>query len=235
MQTTITFFDGEQVTSTKLNQIVSGLSFVVGDIVGASLAVVGGKLKVGIISSSEMGPLSVSTGSLQDGSVTTVKLADGSLTTAKLANLAVTGPKIALGEINFAHLSVSLPATQAQMYTRLPGYLVTPDNIKFSPHTAKACGEFDVYTTTRPIRDHSLNLASVTRIDATHTQVTFTTAMLATNYTAIANLSFAFVTPTTADAQNCIIYDKQTTGFKVMHTSEVFGRSVTFLVFGPYA
>lgn len=55
LTTTITFADGDQVTSSKLNQIISGTSFTSDAITGTTLIVTGGQLKVGTITASEMG------------------------------------------------------------------------------------------------------------------------------------------------------------------------------------
>lgn len=94
MLTTITWADTDQVTSAKLNQIVSGLSFETGDLTGTTLLVVGGKLKVGTITSSEMGANSVTSSAIANQAVETSNIAPGAVTAAKIASATITADKI---------------------------------------------------------------------------------------------------------------------------------------------
>ena len=94
ISTSINFEDGDQVTSAKLNGIISGTTVAADAITGDTLAVVGGRLKVNTITSSEMGPLSVATAALIDEAVTTDKLATSSVTTAKVTDANITAAKL---------------------------------------------------------------------------------------------------------------------------------------------
>jgi hypothetical protein len=80
LDTTNTFVDGEQITSTKLNNIIDQAVFKTGNqeaVDGTTLLVdAGGYLKVG----------TVQTGNIATGAVTTVKIADANVTPAKLSN-----------------------------------------------------------------------------------------------------------------------------------------------------
>jgi len=83
VDTTRTFTNNEQITSTKLNEIMDNSSFVSGAVVtSGGLEVTGG------------GQMQVAA-----SGVTTSKIADSNVTTAKIADDAVTSDKIALGAI----------------------------------------------------------------------------------------------------------------------------------------
>lgn len=229
ISTTITFADNDQVTSAKLNEIMSGASFTAGAIAGTTLSVVGGQLKVGTITSSEMGVDSVTTTALTALSVTTAKIADGAITTDKLANAGVTGGKIALATITLANVATSVFATKAVMQNKTAGYLVTPDMVKHSPGVAKAYGEFNIADATRTIKANSQNIASLTRIDATHTTVALDVNMDSANYIVLAT----FVGTDSSPENNAVsVYAKAAASFKLVHTSEGAGRALNFVVFG---
>jgi microcystin-dependent protein len=77
-----TFADGDQVTSTSLNNLVDNATFVAGSggtTDDATLEVAAGQLKVKIIQ----------TGNIADSAVTTAKIGDGQVTAVKLAADAV--------------------------------------------------------------------------------------------------------------------------------------------------
>jgi len=71
--------------------------------------------------------------------------------------------------------------------------------------------------------DAQANIASATKIDTTHTQVTFSIAMPDTSYV----VSGCVKNDATLDFAT---YDHQTTGFKIRHSTETAGRVVQFMV-----
>jgi len=77
IQTSQIYVNGNTVTSTNLNAIAGGSSFVAGAVTGTTLAVVGGALKVNTITATEMGTGAVTTTALLDGNVTPAKLSVG--------------------------------------------------------------------------------------------------------------------------------------------------------------
>ena len=229
LTTTITFANGDQITSAKLNEIISGASFTAAAIAGTTLSVVSGQLKVGTITSSEMGVNSVTTTAITDANVTTAKIADGAITTDKLANAAITSAKIATGTITVANLATAALATKALMQNKTAGYLVTPDTVKHAPGVAKAYGEFNIADATRTIKANSQNIASLTRIDATHTTVALDVNMDSANYIVLAT----FVGTDSSPENNAVsVYAKAAASFKLVHTSEGAGRALNFVVFG---
>lgn len=230
MLTTITWADTDQVTSAKLNQIVSGLSFETGDLTGTTLLVVGGKLKVGTITSSEMGANSVTSSAIANQAVETSNIAPGAVTAAKIASATITADKITSATLTFSLLSADALATQSVMENETSGYIVTPNRVKHAPGAAKAHGEFAITGTGRTIKSNSVNIASLTRVSATQTTVTLTTNMGSANYTVITS----GVTDGTEVIDSCV-YDKAAGSFKIRHSTEGAGRSIAFVVYGPYA
>lgn len=111
LQTTITFANGEQVTSTKLNEIISGASFTEGAVDGTTLLVSIGKLRVGTITANEMGADSITTLAIANASVTTPKIALGAVGTNQMASASVTGEKIAAGAITGINLAAGSVGT----------------------------------------------------------------------------------------------------------------------------
>lgn len=228
--TTITFADGDQITSAKLNQIISGASFGTGAVTGTTLTVTGGKLKVGTLTSSELGTGCVTATQIAANAVTENRILDGNVTADKIADLAVTGSKIAVGNIRFDHVSATYLATQPTMESESGGVFVTPVGVKFALTTAKAFGEFDIATSSRAIKSNSYNITSLTRVDSTHTTVTLNRDMNSANYTVMAT----FVSTGTAEIQAVSVYNKAAGSFSIMHPAESAGRAVNFVVFGTY-
>jgi hypothetical protein len=103
VDTTTPFSNNEQITSTKLNNIMDNSFFVSGAVVPSSGLEVtaGGQMRIpnGGITSNELASNSVVTAKIADSNVTTAKILDSNVTTAKIADDAVTSDKIALGAI----------------------------------------------------------------------------------------------------------------------------------------
>lgn len=114
-----TFADGDQVTSTKLNNIVDNATFKTGAgeaVDGTTLLVdAGGYLKVGTVQTGNIAANAITTSKIADSTgasdgVTTAKLATGSVTTAKIADSTgasdgITTAKIATGAVTTAKLA----------------------------------------------------------------------------------------------------------------------------------
>lgn len=227
--TTITFSDGDQVTSDKLNEIISGLSFGSDAVVGTSLAIVGGQIKVNTITASEMGALSVATGSLQDASVTTIKIADGSLSTAKYGNLSITAEKIASGTLTLTQFSSTIIAGRTDVQNITPGKLVDAENVGYAPGCCKSSGGFSISSTSRVVRANSFNFQGVTRLSSTQTQVVFLAPMNSGVYCAVASFE-----SDGSETGEVAVYDREATGFKIKHPVEASGRGISFVVFGKF-
>ncbi len=96
VDTTYTFTATDTITSTKMNNIIDQTTITPDAIIGTTLDVASGKLKIRSagITSNEMGNNSIVTDSITDANVTTVKIADSNVTTAKIADANVTPSKL---------------------------------------------------------------------------------------------------------------------------------------------
>ena len=87
VDTTYTFTATDTITSTKMNNIIDQTTMTSSAIVGTTLEVASGQLRVRSqgITSNELGANSVVTTAIANSNVTTEKIADSSITKAKLA------------------------------------------------------------------------------------------------------------------------------------------------------
>ena len=95
VDTTYTFTATDTITSAKMNNIIDQTTITTDAIIGTTLDVASGKLKIRSagITSNEMGANSIVTAAITDANVTTAKIADANVTQAKLAsNVAGNGP-----------------------------------------------------------------------------------------------------------------------------------------------
>lgn len=231
LTTTITFADGDQVTSAKLNQIITGASFTTSAVTGTTLTVTGGKLKVGTITSSEMGAASVTATALASNAVTTAKIYDGNVITEKLADSAVTAVKIAPNTITFSRISTGTIATKTLMQNETASLLVTPDMVKHSKRAAKAHGCIAIGGGTRSILPNSVNVTSVSRDSATTTRVVLDNDMSSDDYTVLLTWESA----SAASNEYASVYDKTAGGFYIKHATEDTAKRINFVAFGNYA
>jgi hypothetical protein len=96
VETTNTFATNDIITSTAMNNIIDQTLFT-SDAIAAgntTLVLVAGKLKVGTITSNEMGTGAVTANAIASDAVTTTKILDANVTTAKIADSNVTTAKI---------------------------------------------------------------------------------------------------------------------------------------------
>jgi hypothetical protein len=112
INTTGTFANNEQVTSTKLNNIADQSSFVQGSGGAAAdstlFVTTGGQLKVGTITATEMGTNSVEAAAIKNGEVTVAKLSTGAPTWTSGGNVTVLGSTTALSSVTASTASVSI-------------------------------------------------------------------------------------------------------------------------------
>ena len=95
VDTTYTFTATDTITSAKMNNIIDQTTITTDAIIGTTLEVASGKLKIRSqgITSNEIGANSVVTAAITDSNVTTAKIADSNVTQAKLAaNVVGNGP-----------------------------------------------------------------------------------------------------------------------------------------------
>jgi hypothetical protein len=234
VNTSYTFTVNDTITSTKMNDIIDQTTMTGDSILGTTLEVSSGKLKIRSqgITNSELGVGSVTTTAIQDNSVTPIKLSNSDFGDFTVSSGVAT---IDANAVTFTKLAAAAVATVAEVKAETASKLVTADNVKQSPPSAKAYGSFTTTISTRTLSG-SYNV-SVTRLTASTSQVTFTASMASAAYSVVAQTTNSGVTSGTGidiDA-NPIVYDKQSTGFKIQHQSESTNRAVDFVVFGTLA
>jgi hypothetical protein len=119
VETTNTFATNDVITSSALNNIIDQTLFT-SDAIAAgntTLALVAGKLKVGTITSNEIGVDAVTANAIAADAVTTAKIVDANVTTAKIADANVTTAKILDANVTPAKLSQPLTRATAQNST----------------------------------------------------------------------------------------------------------------------
>ena len=234
VNTSYTFTVNDTITSTKMNDIIDQTTMTGDSILGTTLEVSSGRLKIRSqgITNSELGVSSVTTTAIQDGSVTPIKLSNSDFGDFTVSSGVAT---IDANAVTFAKLSTAAVATVAEVKAETASKLVTADNVKQSPTVAKSYGSFTTTLSSRVISG-SYN-ASVTRLTASTSQITFTAPIASSAYSVIAQTTNSgSVSGTGIDIDaNPIVYDKQSTGFKVQHQSESTNRAVDFIVFGTLA
>ncbi len=112
VDTTYTFTATDTITSAKMNNIIDQTTITTDAIIGTTLEVASGQLKIRSqgITSNEMGNNSVVTDAITNSNVTTAKIADSNVTQAKLAsNVVGNGPVFRA----FATVATSVPNAPA--------------------------------------------------------------------------------------------------------------------------
>jgi hypothetical protein len=101
VDTTYTFTATDTITSAKMNNIIDQTTITTDAIIGTTLDVASGKLKIRSsgITSNEMGSSSVTTSAIADGSVTPAKLATGGPAwSGTTGSIVIKQPALELGE-----------------------------------------------------------------------------------------------------------------------------------------
>lgn len=183
VNTTYTFTGTDVLTSAKMNNIIDETLFDASAVLGTTLAVSSGQLKIASagITSNELSAGAVNTNALASNAVTTVKIADSTgatdgVTTAKLATGAVTSPKIADAGVTAAKLdgaqTGSAPIFGCRAWVNFDA-------------TKNEAGSTDSSNTNRKING-SGNVASVLKNSTGDYTITFTTALPNANFATIA-------------------------------------------------
>jgi len=115
-----TFAAGDQVTASKLNNLVDNSTFTSGAVDNTSTQLSGGAIIV-----KDGG---VTTAKIADSNVTTAKIADANVTTAKISDANVTTAKIADSNVTFAKLAAVID--DDTMATATDTTLATSESIK---------------------------------------------------------------------------------------------------------
>jgi len=223
--TTITFADGTQVTSARLNEIISGLSLASDSVDGTTITLSSGVLSVGTIAAGNIGALAVGTAALAAGAVTAAKLGAQAVETANIKLLNVTGATIAEETIPWTKTLTADRAVQADMQSETASHFVPPNVIKYHPGVAKAYGTVALENGVTTITG-GYNITSATDTGSGR-EITMAVTMANTNYVVMGTASSGG-TPVTVSG-------KTTTKFTLDASAETAGRTISFLVFGQLA
>ena len=169
VNTSDTFTTNQVITSTLMNNIIDQTLFTSDAIVSSNttLALVAGKLKVGTITSNEMGVDSVTTNAIAadavtttkilDANVTTAKILDANVTTAKIADANVTTAKIANAAITPAKLNGaqtgSDPIYGIRAFARVAANGTATRNVGFATISRTGGGTYSLVLTNTPSSD----------------------------------------------------------------------------------
>ena len=223
--TTQSFANGDQVTSTTLNAIVSGLTLESDSVDATTITVASGVLSVGTISAGNIGANAVTTAKILDANVTAAKLASDSVTTAKILDANVTTAKIADASVSWAKTLTADRAVQADMQSETASHYVSPDVLKYHPGIAKAYGtvafENGVTTVTG-----GYNVTSAADTGSGRT-VTLAVTMANTNYVVVMTGN--------GGGSQFNVTAKTTTTFTFDGPAEAASRTASFVVFGQLA
>jgi hypothetical protein len=229
VETTNTFATNNVITSTAMNNIIDQTIFTEDALAsGGTLALVAGKMKVATsgITSNEMAVNAVTTNTIADSAITNAKIsASAAIDLSKLA----TGALPTAITIAFTNIATAAIGTKAELEASTASKLVAADLVKHSPPVAKAYGSFTIASSARTLSG-SLNV-SVSRLTSTTSQVTFTSALSSAAYTVIAQSIDSGTSPLVIDT-NPTVYNKLTSGFKILHAGEADDRAIDFVVFG---
>jgi hypothetical protein len=203
------FANGDQVTSAKLNGILTGSSFTADAVTGSTLAVDAGKLKVGTVTAAQMGASAVKTVAIEDGAVTAGKIGLGAVLTDKVGDLQITAGKLSADAVTTAKIA-NAAVTAAKLSGGQSGLAPV--------FGVRAYGSFNGAGTSPFTMIASGNVASVVRSSTGVYVVTLTEPMASTGYTVVANASAGatyavncFVTINTAS--QFLISTASTSGF----------------------
>lgn len=227
--TTINFADGDQVTSTKLDQIIGGFALGADSADGTTITINGsGVISLGTVTAANMGANAVTTNTILDANVTAAKLATDAVETAKIKDAAVTNAKILDGTILFVKFGAAALATQAEMQSETASKLAAAATMKYHPGIAKAYGTVSLVSGVTTITG-GYNVTSA--IDTgTGRQITLSVTMANTNYQVLVTYK------DTGAVANSVAYSVDSaTQFTLQAGAEAAGRAVTFIIFGQLA
>lgn len=223
---TLTWADGLQVTSARMNEITSGLRLGSDSVDGTTITLSSGVLSVGVLGSSNYGNASIPTAALQDALVTNVKLGLLSVATGNIQPLAITGSLIAETTLGWTKTLTADRAIQADMQSETAAHFVSPDVLKYHPGVAKAYGtvamENGVVTITG-----GYNVTSATDTGGESREVTLAITMANTNYVVVATGN--------GGGSPLTVTGKTTTKFTIEGSASASGRNASFVVFGQRA
>lgn len=225
--TTVNFADGDQVTSTKLDEIIGGFSLAADSVDASTITLSSGVLSVGTVAAGNIGAGAVTTVKLGDLAVTTGKINDLAVTAGKLAADSVTTAKIADANVSWAKTLTADRAVQADMQSETASHYVSPDVIKYHPGVSKAGGTVEFENGSATVTG-GYNVTGATDTGSGR-QVTLAVTMANTLY----RVNACYIDSGSVGAALAVTINSATQ-FTIYGT-EAAGRKIMFDVFGTLA
>ena len=163
------FNNGEQLTASKLNQVIDNATFTTSAVDNVSTQLAGEAIIV------------------KDGGVTTAKLNDSAVTTAKIADANVTFAKLTdvIDDDTMATATDATLATSESIKAYVDSNGITQTTGSAPYFGCRAFGAFDGTAQTPITPISSGNIESITRVSTGYFEVTFTTPMPDANYAVV--------------------------------------------------
>lgn len=226
--TTQTWSDSDQVTSSLLNTMITGLAADSDLADDTTLTVTAsGTLKVGTITATNIGSSAVTTAKIAADAVTGAKIPDDTIDSEHYVAGSIDEEHLATGAVTWAKVLTSDKAVQADMESETASHFVSPDVLKYHPGVAKAYGVVEFSAGDVAITG-GYNVTSASDTGATR-QITLAVTMANTNY-----VVHATYLATTGLAVSPTVDNRTTTTFDINGT-ETAGRQVYFVVYGDLA
>ena len=215
------FNAGDQITSTKLNNIIGDAKLDSDSVTGTTLNLTNGQLKVATdgISSNEIANNAVGTNQIADGAVGTDQISNDAVTLAKIQDIStskVIGRTTAgsgnaeevsiLNETDMSSNSSTALATQASIKAYVAQQVVLSDKIIASANISTASGNLSIS------KSHGLATSSgVVRNAAGNYTFTFSSTQDDANYIVVATR-----TDPSPREGDCVVTNKTTTSFDIL-------------------
>jgi hypothetical protein len=201
VDTTTPFSNNEQITSTKLNNIMDNSFFVSGAVVPSSGLEVtaGGQMRIpnGGITSNELASNSVVTAKILDSNVITAKIANGAVITEKISDSAVTTIKLENSTSSITGVTTAKIADSNVTTAKIADASITAAKLNGAQTGSapifgcRAYGSFNGQATSPISPIASGNVSTIVRTGTGFYRITMTTPMSSSNYTVVTSARHA--------------------------------------------
>lgn len=225
--TTITFADGDQVTSAKLTQIISGFSLGADSVDASTMTLNSGVLSVGVLGSGNYGADSIPEAAFKAASIPALAYKTATIPAAALIDDSIPATKFT-ATVSWGKLLPADKAVQADMQSETADHFVSPSVLKYHPGVVKAYGTVSIESGVVTVTG-GYNVTSAADT-GTGRQITLAVTMANTNYTVAASYKDG-----SAVANSVGWSIDSTTKFTLQAGAEAAARGISFFVYGQLA